>query len=74
MVLFEIFLGQNLIQMYTKTHQIAQLKKMSRGSMPPNPTSKFVTCKFPNVKKKILPPPLPNPGDSPAKTLVNRYK
>ena len=38
MVLFEIFLGQNLIQMYTKTHQIAQLKqKFLGGACPRTP-------------------------------------
>ena len=26
---------------------------------------RFATCKFPNLKKKILGPPLPNPGDAP---------
>ena len=45
----------------TKLHRF---KKISRGSMPPNPPS-FATCKFPNLKKKILGPPLPNPGDAP---------
>ena len=25
----------------------------------------FATCKFPNLKKKFLGPPLPNPGDAP---------
>ena len=27
---------------------------------------RFATCKFPNLKKKILGPPLPNLGDAPA--------
>ena len=27
---------------------------------------RFATCKFPNLEKKILGPPLPNPGDAPA--------
>ena len=35
-------------------------KKFSRGSMPPNPPS-FATCKFANLKKKILGPPPPPP-------------
>ena len=26
---------------------------------------RFATCKFPNLKKKFLGPPLPNPGDAP---------
>ena len=37
-------------------------KKLSGGGMPPNPPSK---AKFPNLKKKFLPLPLPNPGDAP---------
>ena len=39
MVIFEIFKIQNLIQIYTKMHQIAPFKKNSRegGGMPPNP-------------------------------------
>ena len=41
----------------TKLHHF---KKNSHGGMPPNPPSKahgFATCKFPNLKKKICPPP-----------------
>ena len=26
---------------------------------------RFATCKFPNLKKNCLAPPLPNPGDAP---------
>ena len=37
MVIFE---RQNLVKIYTKTHQIAPFKKNSRGSMPPNPLAK----------------------------------
>ena len=64
MVIFEIFWRQNLIKIYTKTHHF---KKFSRGGMPPNPPSKAhgFAMKFPNLKKKILGPPLPNPGDAP---------
>ena len=47
-------------------HQNAQFKKNYRGSMPPNPPTRahgFATCKFPNLKKKFLPPQVvPNPG------------
>ena len=54
----------------TKLHRF---KKFSRGGMPPNPPSnahcRFATCKFPNLKKKILGPPLPNPGDAPDSDL-----
>ena len=53
MVLSKFFL-QNLIKLYTKTHQIAPLKKIS-GGMPPNPLS-FATCKLPNLRKKIIGP------------------
>ena len=45
------------------------------GSMPPNPPAmrmaspcakcRFATCKFPNLEKIFLPPPLPNPGYAP---------
>ena len=51
------------------------LKKNSRRCMPPNPPSKahgFAMCsmllrnmQIPKSEKKILPPPLPNPGDAP---------
>ena len=40
MVIFAIIQTQNLIQTYTKTHQIAPFKNFFRGSMPPNPPSK----------------------------------
>ena len=29
----------------------------------------FATCKFPNLSKKILGPPLPNPGDAPGQPI-----
>ena len=79
------FKVKNLIQICTKTHQIAPFIKIFSGGMPPNPPSKahgepcaacrFATCKFPNLKKKILGPPLPNPGDAPviAINIVQRY-
>ena len=65
MIIFQI---QNLIKIYTKTHQIAPFKKNSLGGMPPNPPSKahgfamrsicrFATCKFPNLTKKNSGPP-----------------
>ena len=48
----------------TKLHRF---KKISRGSMPPNPLAmrmaspcaacRFATCKFPNLKKNFLAPP-----------------
>ena len=56
---------------------MAPFKKIfSGGACPRTPITKrmalpcaacrFATCKFPNLKKKILgPPPLPNPGDAP---------
>ena len=57
MVIFKKIYKQNLIQIYTKTHQIAQFKKeISRGgggACPRTPLAKHLaTCKFPN-----LPPP-----------------
>ena len=58
MIIFEIF-KDKLIQIYTKLHHF---KKITWGSMPPNPPS-FATCKFPNLKNIFLgPPPSPNPG------------
>ena len=48
-------------------------KKFSRGSMPPNPLAKpcaacrFATCKFLNLKKKILAPPPPKSWGRPWK-------
>ena len=30
----------------------------------------FATCKFPNLKKKIIGPPFPNPGDAPDGGLI----
>ena len=59
MVILEIIKRENLIQIYTKTHQIAPFQKISWGSMPPNPPSKahgFAICKFRNLKKKLLAP------------------
>ena len=38
MVIFEIFYWQNLIQIYTKTHQIAPFKKMFSGGHAPEPS------------------------------------
>ena len=51
------------------------------GACAPRPYSKahgFAPCKFPNLKKKnSCPPPLPNPGDAPAKysstSSTNKY-
>ena len=51
------------------------LKNFLGGACPRTPLTKrmaspcaacrFATCKFPNLKKKFLAPPLPNPGDAP---------
>ena len=65
-----IFKRQNLIQMYTNTHQIVSFKKFSGGGMPPNPPNKAhgeATCIFPNLKKKILAHLLPSPDA----TIIN---
>ena len=69
MVLFEIFKVKNLIQIYTKMHQIAPFLKNSRGACPrtllakrmasPCAARRLATCKFPNLKKKFLDPPPP---------------
>ena len=37
MVLFEIFQRQNLVKIYTKTHQIAPFKKKLSGEHAPKP-------------------------------------
>ena len=66
MVLFE----KNLIQIYTKTHQIAPfIKNFLGGACPRTPLAKrmaspcaacrFATCKFTNLKKKNSWPPPP---------------
>ena len=59
MVFLEIFLRQNLIQIYTKMHHF---KKFSRWGMPPNPPTTAHVCHAQHVAiskhvKKILPPP-----------------
>ena len=61
-----IFLKKNKYKIrskYTlKRTKLHHFKKFSRGSMPPNPPSNahgFATCKFSNLKKKILGPPPP---------------
>ena len=57
-------------------HQICTiLKNFLGGACPRTPLAKrmtsicaacrFATCKFTNLKKKFLPPPLPNPGYAP---------
>ena len=58
-----------MINIYTKTHQIVPFKKkfIGGGACPRTPLAKrmaspcaacrFATCKFPNLKKKILGPP-----------------
>ena len=75
MMIFEKFLRLNRIKRHTKTHQIAPFKKNFRGACPRTPLAKrmvslcaacrFATCKFQNLTKKILSPPLPNPGYAP---------
>ena len=64
MEIFKFFQRQNMIQIYTKTHQIAPFKKISRGGdMLTNPPTKrmanfpFATYKFQNLKKYLLAPP-----------------
>ena len=43
MVIFAIFQTQNLIQIYTKTHQIAPFKKNFSGGHTPGPPSRGAT-------------------------------
>ena len=76
MILFEIFLSK---KSDPNIHQNAPnctiFKNFLGGACPRTPLAKrmaspcaaccFATCKFPNLKKKILGPPLPNPGDAP---------
>ena len=76
MVIFEYFLKTKSDQ---NIHQNAPnctiLKKILGGACPRTSLAKrmaspcaachFATCKFPNLKKKFLAPPLPNPGDAP---------
>ena len=73
---------QHIIKINSKRNRIknttrdCQLKCIYGVTCPQTPLAKrmaspcaacrFATCKFPNLKKKILgPPPLPNPGDAP---------
>ena len=76
MVLLKFFNVKNLIQIYTKTHQIAPFfKKNSRGTYPRTPLAKRMASRHANFqisKKKFLAPPLPKPGDAP--DLLFLYK
>ena len=54
MVLFEIMLSQNLIQYTPKHTKLHHFKKFSRGGGGHAPEPCHATCKFPNLKKKIL--------------------
>ena len=68
MVLFEIFKVKNLIQICTKTHQIAPFIKNFSGGIPPNPPNKAHSFAMRSMslrdmqiskskKKKFLAPP-----------------
>ena len=61
MEIFEIILGQNLIQIYTKTHQIAAFKFFFGGAYHRTPDMQISQS-----EKKILPPP-------PAKSWVRLW-
>ena len=76
-----IFLKKIKTKSDQNTHQIAPIKKFSRGSMPPNPPSNAHGCamrsmslrdmQIPKSDKKISwPPPLPNPGDAPVTSFT----
>ena len=60
------FFKDKILSKYTpKRTKLHHFKKISRGSMPPNPPSTahgFATCKFPNLKKMFLAPPSQIPG------------
>ena len=61
----------------TKLHRF---KKKFRGSMPPNPPTFAHRCawlrdmQIHKSEKKILGPPLPNPGDAPAYSKTLSYE
>ena len=70
---------QNIHPKHTKLHHF---KKNFRGGMPPNPLSKahgfamrsmsLRDMQISKSEKKILGPPLPNPGDAPGKATMYR--
>ena len=71
MVIFEKKNKDKISSKYTvKRTKLHRLKKISRGSMPPNPPSNAhgkATCKFLNLKKKFLPPPPPKSWGRPCR-------
>ena len=56
MKFFKVKIRSNYTPKRTKLHHF---KKISRGNMSPNPPNN-ATCKFQNLKKKILSPPPPS--------------
>ena len=56
MNIFTFFLSKKNMKICSKTHQIAPFKKISRGSMPPNPLANA----WPSLPKSW--PPLANPA------------
>ena len=76
MVLFEIFYSKKSDpNIHQNAPKCTIYKNFLGGACPQTPLAKrmaspcaacrFATCKFPNLKKKFLLPPLPNPGDAP---------
>ena len=71
----------NIHQKRTKLHHFK--KNFLGGACPQTPLTmrttlpcaacRYATCKFPNLKKKIL-APLPNPGYAPAKGCTGNVK
>ena len=62
MVIFEIFKDKIWSKYTPKRTKLHHFKKISRGSMPPNPPSKahgFAPGKCPHFSKNILNPPPP---------------
>ena len=67
MNIFTNFFLQNFSKVFSKTHQIAQIKKIFSGEHAPEPPSKrvaspraawgFAPCKYPHFYKNILNPP-----------------
>ena len=63
---------QYLTQIFTKTLQIAPFKKFFSWAYPLTPLANMCSIsQFPNLKKNIDPPPLPNPGYAPDMDSAN---
>ena len=56
-MIFDKFYGLNRIKIHTKTHQIAQFKKIFLGGIPRTPLAKRMASRHTKSEKKILGPP-----------------